>query len=543
MNEVTHSIDSPVSLGPRLFFRYARSNLPEMQLLFRAGKLSPKFGNWDNVIRHCLVEAAETEVFSYLFNLPDNERTKLFKVALCHDWRQRLNKQENSLNNLPPDESASLKKEIDDADKYLNSVSPDPNLMATLDPGFSRQILDGKATLLQKLLFYIDNITDEDDIATFNQRIGHAEQRNSKLNEDIALTEKVGGRFWDVEREATQRVEEELFNILKNKRISIDKPEDIPLYIKREVYKLVEVQKEPKFSIRVFSKKEAGHPDKENEDTTLILESKNTLVVKIGDGATSLEKITDTNGKGNVSSLLAVNAAKQGIKDNFQSITSAKQLLLAANMKIKERLVGEGIDPERTTPEELPQEVATLVRIDKKGGIIDIAQIGDAPCIVEKKDGSIELALPLDVSTYDIKAMELAQELAKEKDLTLKEAITDSKVGQLTIQSRANTNSPDGKGFGALNGDPKADSYIKIKTYPLSEIGRIILLTDGMLLPTTHFGAEPNWGEIAVLVKQEGLVGLYQRVFELNNSDPNLDKYPRFKYHDDATGIIIDIVY
>ena len=113
MNEVTHSIDSPVSLGPRLFFRYARSNLPEMQLLFRAGKLSPKFGNWDNVIRHCLVEAAETEVFSYLFNLPDNERTKLFKVALCHDWRQRLNKQENSLNNLPPDESASLKKEIE----------------------------------------------------------------------------------------------------------------------------------------------------------------------------------------------------------------------------------------------------------------------------------------------------------------------------------------------------------------------------------------------------------------------------------------------
>lgn len=75
------------------FQQLAISNLPEMRLLFKGGKLWSK-DKWRNVVEHSLTQAAAAEVMADVLALPKDEKKELIRVAFCHDWQKRL---ENSL--------------------------------------------------------------------------------------------------------------------------------------------------------------------------------------------------------------------------------------------------------------------------------------------------------------------------------------------------------------------------------------------------------------------------------------------------------------
>lgn len=295
------------------------------------------------------------------------------------------------------------------------------------------------------------------------------------------------------------------------------------------------------FHIQTFSEKEPGRPDKENEDSVVVLDNENVLVAMIGDGASSLATITDTGGKGVLSGIFAVTYAREGIENSYQTTQYATILLRAANNHINEALRNNGINPNSVPAEELPQEVATLLRIDKKTKTIDIVQVGDTACIVVKKDGRVELAVERTPDQYDLQAITFAQQIARERDISLKDALKTSDVGKLMLRSRSITNAPEGQGYGALNGSEHMERYIKGKTYQVADIRSIILLTDGMIPPTQHFEDEPDWEEICAIIQSHGLSGLYQNVYKKKSSDPTLDRYPRFKQYDDASGIQITI--
>lgn len=289
-----------------------------------------------------------------------------------------------------------------------------------------------------------------------------------------------------------------------------------------------------------FSKDQEESPGRQNEDAYVVLENESLSVAAVVDGATEISSITGAKGQKNHGVRFAAQTAVAAIKEGFTHDLSASDLLLEANQEIAKGLKKYGLDPE-TSPLKRPSANATLLRIDKRNKRLDIAQVGDTIGIIVKRGGKAELALPQDPEIYDAQAIALAIKIAQKQKSSLKKAISDPRVAQLMEKSRAADNLPDGKGSGVLNGSPLLKRYIRGKEWSLGQIMRVILLTDGLLPPAADFRAEPNWPDIAKIVDRKGLEGLYQLVRDLKNSDPDFAKFPRFKKHDDATGIVIDL--
>jgi len=98
----------------------------------------------------------------------------------------------------------------------------------------------------------------------------------------------------------------------------------------------------------------------------------------------------------------------------------------------------------------------------------------------------------------------------------------------------------DGVGFGMMNGDENLKNFINTATIDVEGIESVLLLTDGMFLPKRDPDGEDEWTIHAQLYKDQGLTGLSQAVRELENEDPLCRIFPRYKKHDDASGVAID---
>jgi hypothetical protein len=102
-----------------------------------------------------------------------------------------------------------------------------------------KALVKKESTFLERLQFYLDDITKGSEIVPFNERIDEVESRRQDLNNDADLTACLGGRYWDKERELGHLVEEEIFNLLK-KDVVINSPADIPNLILEEINKQIE---------------------------------------------------------------------------------------------------------------------------------------------------------------------------------------------------------------------------------------------------------------------------------------------------------------
>lgn len=60
-------------LEKRVFWHYAKRRLEEMRLLFRAGRLSKKEGDWNNVIDHCLIAGAASDALTSMLGMPEDD--------------------------------------------------------------------------------------------------------------------------------------------------------------------------------------------------------------------------------------------------------------------------------------------------------------------------------------------------------------------------------------------------------------------------------------------------------------------------------------
>jgi len=396
-------------------------------------------------------------------------------------------------------------------------------------------------------MFYIDNITKGSEIINYQKRIDEVDARTN-LNEDIELTNKLGGCFWDVERQACRQVEEELFFLMKKRGINIELPQDIPQLIKREVFKIVDfsgeiLEKEKSnFSIDILTEAQSeSKVGRRNEDTFVVLENDDILVAAVLDGATELASISGVQDSQQQGGRFAAQKAAFGIEKKCQETESAEEILLAANQQIRESLVYQGHNPDESAPEFLPNTQAVLAVVKKNKGEIEIVQTGDAVCLVELNDGQIELAMPPDITPQDIEALKLSRSTSLAKNIDLKDTFNNETISRLMIAGRALCNKEDGSGVGVLNGQKSAEKYIKSKKYQLADVKKIILLTDGLFLPTEDIDAEPDWHKMVDIINKGGIERLYQEVLALKNQDPQLNKYPRFKKHDDATGVTIEM--
>jgi hypothetical protein len=184
----------------------------EMRLLFRGGKLWKKDG-WRNVVEHQVIQMKEVKVISKLLNLSITDEKKLITVALLHDWEKRKD--------IKNDFSDQNNK---NANEFLSRINPDEDLMLATGETFLETYNNGEATELQCIQFYLDDITKGSEIVTLDDRIDEAKASGRNPEND-----------WELERQIGHKIEQDLWVKMVANGHKIEKPVDIPNYIKERI--------------------------------------------------------------------------------------------------------------------------------------------------------------------------------------------------------------------------------------------------------------------------------------------------------------------
>lgn len=199
---------------------FAKKHLPEIRLLFQGGKLWSKEG-WRNIVEHSLPQGAAAEVLSDMLQFPEEEKQELIKNSICHDWDKRIDKKPEDFTN----------KDQKKASKLITKIKLNQNLLAATKPEFVNQIIsdqeNSKETPIDQLImFYIDEITmgggdNLGGFVSFETRLEETKHRYPELSPE----------HWDKEIRAGHIVQNRIFQMLREKGILIEKPDDLPSFI------------------------------------------------------------------------------------------------------------------------------------------------------------------------------------------------------------------------------------------------------------------------------------------------------------------------
>lgn len=255
-----------------------------------------------------------------------------------------------------------------------------------------------------------------------------------------------------------------------------------------------------------------------NEDQILV--NRDGLIFGVFDGASSLVPYTSPDNK--TGGYIAASTAKRIFSDNSGELGAIVSL---ANAEINKLHADANIDLTKNV-----NRFGTTVAVVKiREANADLLQIGDSIIIVINKNGKV--SIPLGYNDQDIATMRKWRILADQGETNIRKLVDEDVLKQ---REAANTT------YGLLNGDEKLASQINKTTIPLEDVSHILLLTDGMYIPKANPDAAEDWNQYAEIYLRSGLEGLLKVVRDMEDGDPELIMYPRFKLHDDASGIAID---
>jgi len=238
------------------------------------------------------------------------------------------------------------------------------------------------------------------------------------------------------------------------------------------------------------------------------------------DGATGITKYTDSDG--NTGAFLASKTAKEVFENNQD-----KPLLSSfeeANVKIRELEINAGVDLENKAC--LWSTSVSVVRISDNS--VEYLAIGDSPIMIIDKDNKLNTYF----IDHDLESMILWYKMVKE-------GIVDKRADKRMQDQLSRTRLRSNVTYGFLNGEKKAINFVKTAIFPKEKIRHILLFTDGMLIPNERPGQPEDFNKIVELFEQDELENVKSYVRNMENSDPNCNKYLRFKQYDDLTAIAI----
>ncbi|MCD4677676.1 MAG: protein phosphatase 2C domain-containing protein [Desulfobacula sp.] len=145
--------------------------------------------------------------------------------------------------------------------------------------------------------------------------------------------------------------------------------------------------------------------------------------------------------------------------------------------------------------------------------IIIIYNNGSYKTLVEQKDHDYETLLMLKKNNYR-QTLEFKNQIRK-------------------IRSNMN------RTYGVLNGEADALDFVNSGFLSLDNVKTILLFTDGLQIPSSTPRQKKDFKNFIELYKKLGLTGLKKHIRKLEEQDPDIKHFPRFKRHDDIAAIAI----
>lgn len=279
-----------------------------------------------------------------------------------------------------------------------------------------------------------------------------------------------------------------------------------------------------------------GIKRKSNEDAFSIVKDAASVKIAVFDGSSSQKPIPSLKESG-------ARFASHFLKQEFESEHSGRSvreiIRKMNNALLKKNLQFEGANLDDINS--MPASTTTLADINGTDRTLGISHVGDTFCMVLFKDGHTKLVTIDKNKKYDDEILQVVGTIAKEKNITPREAKKDPRIAKMIADMfQATHNKPDGTGQGVMNGDPNVEKYIQDISFPLAGIKSILLGSDGLIPPgwdETQSEYQQKFFEVA---EKDGIRGLIHIKQETENNDP--DWYLlRYKHSDDATGIYVKL--
>ncbi len=239
------------------------------------------------------------------------------------------------------------------------------------------------------------------------------------------------------------------------------------------------------------------------------------------DGAGSLVPFRDKDGR--TGGYLAGRIACSIFEESTDSLVDTA---VRANSKIAEEMQHAGVDT--NTKEHLWSTAFAAIEVDLERQEFSWAQIADSLILVMYEDGSHKMLI--DNYDHDKGVLTQWKELAQQGVTNIRQELNEKLIA---LRRTANVQ------YGVLNGDPAARSRIRQGKESLQSVANILLFTDGMILPKEDPRVDDVFDHMAALFKEGGLERIKQYVRQIEETDPDCTRYPRYKKGDDITAIAI----
>ena len=305
----------------------------------------------------------------------------------------------------------------------------------------------------------------------------------------------------------------------------------------------------------------------------LILADESRLFLCVIDGASTREKDTSlqqhVNANGPETSLaqIATRICKTALSESLAGapLDSLSSHLLNANQKIKDfvedvygEISAEAVlrrDPHlhflREDPRlvrlVLPVCVCTLAKIDLVEGLLSFAHTGDT-ALFTKSGETLKRQTIDSLAKYDALALDYGKKIQNERGIKdFSEVSHLDEVREINKQNGLFHNYVDehkntdlNKGVGVLNGLPELAGYIQERSLAISEISSLLICSDGFLRIMRPEEEIKEVSNVFRLIGEQGIHAYLKRLRERESLDNNRNELPRFKTHDDATGIYVE---
>lgn len=161
--------------------------------------------------------------------------------------------------------------------------------------------------------------------------------------------------------------------------------------------------------------------------------------------------------------------------------------------------------------------------------------VGDSIVIVIETDGVFHLPGGLDYD-HDGDALRKLIELRAVGYTNKKEIDEILRPIHEATRNRANLD------YGVVNGEKAAENFIRSGRLLLAGVSDIIMLTDGLFLPSEDPRAPHDWAAWIRLYREGGLEHVLRTVRAIQATDPDCLKYPRLKSGDDVAAVALRFV-
>ncbi|MDQ0481842.1 protein phosphatase 2C domain-containing protein [Guptibacillus hwajinpoensis] len=264
-----------------------------------------------------------------------------------------------------------------------------------------------------------------------------------------------------------------------------------------------------------------------NEDALILNEA--TSLFGVADGVSSLIPFQTKE------NLTGGYIASNEVQAYFESLSPGSDLiddLATINERIKMKMSDYRIDLQRK--EELWGTALAVVKVLENG--IEFIQIGDCMILAVYQTGEVRSLTHLQVDHLESAAMKKWKE-GISKGITTRNQLMNE-VKDLLVSNRKKSNSHNG--YGVLNGEPEAVNYFEYGKINKVGLNQLIILTDGMFLPQEMVPKGLSyWSYIAEVILDKGMKQYAKNLIEVEETDPECMKYPRFKKSDDKAGVVI----